>query len=73
MNIKFTNNKNFEINKKFYQTAKKTLRKIKKNLVPLNIIIMKEKGKPKFFLMRSEIINYDIQHHSPAVLDAFKW
>ena len=30
MYINFTNNKNFEIDKKFYQTAKKTLKKIKK-------------------------------------------
>lgn len=43
MNIKLTNNKNFEINKQFYQTAKKSLKKIKKNLIPLNIFIKKKK------------------------------
>ena len=71
MNIKLTNNKNFEINKQFYQTAKKILKKIKKNLIPLNIFIKKKnntsiiiaddtnqsQGSYKFRGASSEIIN----------------
>jgi formylmethanofuran dehydrogenase subunit D len=71
MNIKLTNNKNFEINKQFYQTAKKSLKKIKKNLIPLNIFIKKKnntniiiaddtnqsQGSYKFRGASSEIIN----------------
>lgn len=41
MNIKFTHNRNFESNKQFYKSAIKTLKKIKKNLVPAKIIIKK--------------------------------
>ena len=71
MHIKFTNNKNFEVNKQFYQTAKKSLKKIKKRLIPLNIFIKKKnntniiiaddtnqsQGSYKFRGASSEIIN----------------
>lgn len=38
MYIKFTKNKKFSTNKKFYQNAIKTFKKIRKNLVPLKIV-----------------------------------
>ncbi len=41
MYIKLTNNKNFKRDKKFYQIAIKTLKKIKKKIVPLKLIITK--------------------------------
>ena len=41
MHIKFTNNKNFKRDRKFYQIAIKTLKRIKKKIIPIKLIITK--------------------------------
>jgi threonine dehydratase len=71
MRIKLTNNKKFERDKKFYQNAVKTLKKIKKKIIPLKLIIKKKndtkiviaddtnqlQGSYKFRGANSEILN----------------
>lgn len=71
MHIKLTNNKKFIRDKKFYQIANQTLKKIKKKIVPLKLIIKKKndtkiiiaddtnqlQGSYKFRGASSEILN----------------
>ncbi|MDC0940215.1 pyridoxal-phosphate dependent enzyme [Candidatus Pelagibacter sp.] len=71
MRIKLTNNKKFKRDKKFYQIAIRTLKKIKKKLVPLKLIVKKNnntkiviaddtkqrQGSYKFRGASSEILN----------------